>query len=204
MLNSHPATQGFEGDWGLVSDTDEQWKDVLHVDQWCDAQHVQRQGTTAENELLVMSRKDSGRRIWPIAVSATKQHSVGSSNAVKSASARFPWMGSGFDLTQGMSSAYRGPSGTKASLLAAAQSRQLGSRKGLFIDGYLFDCEGCRDILYATTFGSVFCFVKGGCSRKCSKQSGGYRRSSASCKRSSNSERRRIGCSTGTSNQASQ
>ena len=102
MLESIPHTQGFEGDWGLVSDTEEQWKDVLHVDLWCDAQHVQRQGTTAENELLVMSRQDKGRRIWPIAVSAGKQYSVGSSNAVKSANAGFPWSGSGFDLTRGM------------------------------------------------------------------------------------------------------
>ena len=112
MLESIPATQGFEGEWGLVSDTNEEWKDVLHVDKWCDAQHVQRQGTTAENELLVMSRQDKGRRIWPVAVSATRQHSVGSSNAVKSANGRFPWSGS----------AYRGPGGVRTSLLAAAQS----------------------------------------------------------------------------------
>ena len=109
MMDSDPQTQGFEGSWGLVSDTNPQWRDVLHVDNWCDAQHVQRQGTTAENELLVMSRQDGGRRIWPIAVSAMKQHSTGSSNAVKAASAGFPWSGSGFDLTRGMSSAYRGP-----------------------------------------------------------------------------------------------
>ena len=33
-------------------------KDVLHVDHWFDAQHVQ--GVSAENELLVMSRRDEG------------------------------------------------------------------------------------------------------------------------------------------------
>ena len=136
-MDSDPQTQGFEGSWGLVSDTNPQWKDVLHVDNWCDAQHVQRQGTTAENELLVMSRQDGGRRIWPIAVSAMKQHSTGSSNAVKSASAGFPWSGSGFDLTRGMSSAYRGPTGMRVSLLAAAQSP--GSLDP-GIDGYFFDC----------------------------------------------------------------
>ena len=122
MMDTNPLTQGFEGGWGLVSDTHPQWKDVLHVDNWCDAQHVQRQGTSAENELLVMSRQDGGRRIWPIAVSAMKQQSTGSSNAVKSASAGFPWSGSGFDLTRGMSATYRGPTGTRTSLLAAAQS----------------------------------------------------------------------------------
>ena len=50
-----------------------------------------------------------------------KQQSIGSSNAVKSANARFPWIGSGFDLTRGMSTAYRGPTGMRISLLAAAQ-----------------------------------------------------------------------------------
>ena len=119
-MNSDPQTQGFEGNWGLVADTNPQWYDVLHVDNWCDAQHVQRQGTTAENELLVMSRQDAGRRIWPIAVSAMKQHNTGSSNAVKSAIAGFPWSGSGFDLSRGMSSAYRGPTGKRVSLIAAA------------------------------------------------------------------------------------
>ena len=122
MLESIPATQGFAEDWGLVSDTNQEWKDVLHVDNWCDAQHVQRQGTTAENELLVLSRRDKGRRIWPVAVSATRQYSVGSSNAVKSANGGFPSSGSGFDLTLGMSAAYRGPGGVRTSLLAAAQS----------------------------------------------------------------------------------
>ena len=132
MLESNPATQGFDGEWGLVSDTHEQWKDVLHVDKWSDAQHVQRQGTTAENELLVMSRQDGRRRIWPIAVSATKRYSIGSSNAVKSANGRFPWSGSGFDVTRGMTAAYRGPSEARTSLLAAAQSPgSLNPGKGL-------------------------------------------------------------------------
>ena len=117
----HPGDTGLR--WrGLVSDTHQEWKDVLHVDNWCDAQHVQRQGTSAENELLVLSRRDRGRRIWPVAVSATRQHSVGSSNAVKSANSRFPWAGSGFDLTLGMTAAYKGPGGVRTSLLATAQS----------------------------------------------------------------------------------
>ena len=122
MLESIPATQGFEGEWGLVANTHEQWKEVLHVDDWCDAQHVQRQGTTAENELLVMSRKDGGRRIWPVAVSAARQQSVGSSNAVKAVNDCFPRSGTGFDVTRGMTAAYKGPSETRTSLLAAAQS----------------------------------------------------------------------------------
>ena len=122
MVDSVPETQGFDEEWGLVADTNPEWKDVLHVDNWCDAQHVQRQGTSAENELLVLSRHDKGRRIWPVAVGATRQQSVGSSNAVKSANARFPWAGSGFDLTLGMSVAYKGPGEVRTSLLAAAQS----------------------------------------------------------------------------------
>ena len=123
MVDSVPETQGFNEEWGLVADTNPEWKDVLHVDNWCDAQHVQQQGTSAENESLVLSRHDKGRRIWPVAVSATCQQSVGSSNAVKSANARFPWAGSGFDLTLGMSAAkYKGPGEVRTSLLAAAQS----------------------------------------------------------------------------------
>ena len=113
MLESDPATKDFKEKWGLVSDTNRQWKEVLHVDNWCDAQHVQRQGTWAENELLVMSRRDDGRRIWPVAVSALRQQSTGSSNAVKAANSRFPWSGSGFD---------KGPGEDRTSLLAAAQS----------------------------------------------------------------------------------
>ena len=176
MVDSVPETQGFDEEWGLVADTNPEWKDVLHVDNWRDAQHVQRQGTSAENELLVMSRRDKGRRIWPVAVSATRQQSVGSSNAVKSANARFPWAGSGFDLTLGMSAAYKGPGEVRTSLLAAAtKPQQYDSRKGHFFDGYFFDCSGCWDILYATTFGSVFCFDKGGFGRKGGKQSGEYR-----------------------------
>ena len=122
LLESDPATQGFDGTWGLVVDTHPEWKDVLHVDHWCDAQHVQRQGTWAAKELLVKWRRDQGRRIWPVAVSASHQHSTGSSNAVKSANARFPWTGSGFDLTLGMSATYTGPGEDKTSLLATAQS----------------------------------------------------------------------------------
>ena len=121
LLESIPATQGFDEDWGLVADTHQEWKDVLHVDNWCDAQHVQRQGTSAENELLVLSRRDGGRRIWPVATTATKQHSVGSSNAVKSANARFPWAGSGLDLTLGMSAAYKGPGTLGHSSMLLAQ-----------------------------------------------------------------------------------
>ena len=117
------------------------WKDVLHVDNWCDAQHVQRQGTTAENELLVMSRQDKGRRIWPVAVSAIRQQSVGSSNAVKSANGRFPWAGSGFDLTLGMAASYKGPGEVRTSLLAAAQSPgSMDPGRGSSSTGYFFDC----------------------------------------------------------------
>ena len=52
MMDSVPETRGFDEEWGLVDDTNPGWKDVLHVDNWCDAQHVQRQGISAENELL--------------------------------------------------------------------------------------------------------------------------------------------------------
>ena len=122
MMNSHPQTQGFEGNWGLVADNHPQWPNVLHVDQWCDAQHVQRQGVSAVRVLQAMSNEDAGRRIWPIAVSATQQQNIGSSNAVKWAVTGFPWSGSGFDLTRGMKSTYRGPTGKRVSLVAAAQS----------------------------------------------------------------------------------
>ena len=88
-----PATQGFEGLGDWSLTLMSSGRMCIHVDRVVSAL------TTAENELLVIIEK-----------------------AVKSASARFPWMGSGFNLIQGMSSAYRGPSGTKASLLAAAQS----------------------------------------------------------------------------------
>ena len=179
MTDSHPKTQGFEGNWGLVADTNLQWANVLHVDNWCDAQHVQRQGVNAVRDLEVMSRQDSGRRIWPIAVSAMKQHNVGSSNAVKWTVSGFPWSGSGFDLT-------RWEEGFPCS--CSTESWQFGPRKGLNFDGYDLDCEGCRDILYATTFGSVFCFDKGDHSRKCSKQSREYRRTGTSCKGTSSSK----------------
>ena len=99
MMESHPQTQGFEGSWGLVADNNPQWPNVLHVDQWCDAQHVQRQGVSAVRDLQAMSNEDAGRRIWPIAVSAMRQQNIGSSNAVKWAVSGFPWSGSGFDLT---------------------------------------------------------------------------------------------------------
>ena len=66
MMESHPQTQGFEGNWGLVADNNPQWPNVLHVDQWCDAQHVQRQGVAAVRNLQVMSNQDAGRLIWPI------------------------------------------------------------------------------------------------------------------------------------------
>ena len=122
MLESIPATKGFKEKWFLVSDTSPQWKEVLHVDNWCDAQHVQRQGTSAENELLVMSRPDDGCRIWPAAVSALHQRSTGSSNAVKAVNGRFPWSGSGFDLSLGVSATYAGPGEDRTSVLAAAQS----------------------------------------------------------------------------------
>ena len=97
---------------------------------------MQLQGTAAENELLVMSRRDDGRRIWPVAVSALSRHSTGSSNAVKAANARFPWSGSGFELSLGMSATYTGPGEDRTSLLAAEHD----SRKGHFVFGYLFDC----------------------------------------------------------------
>ena len=122
MMESHPQSQGFEGNWGLVADNHPQWPNVLHVDQWCDAQHVQRQGVSAVRVLQAMSNEDSGRRIWPIAVSAMRQQNTGSSNAVKWAVTGFPWSGSGFDLTRGMKSTYRGPTGKRVSLVAAAQS----------------------------------------------------------------------------------
>ena len=122
VLESDPATKGFDEKWGLVADTNPEWKDVLHVDNWCDAQHLQRQGISAENELLVMSRRDEGRRIWPVAVSALTRHSKGSSNAVKAVSGRFPWSGAGFDWSLGMPATYTGPGEDRTSLLAAAQS----------------------------------------------------------------------------------
>ena len=121
MLESDPATKGFKEKWGLVSDTSKEWKEVLHVDNWCDAQHVQRQGTSAD-ELLVLSRHDEGRRIWPVAESALTKRSTGSSNAVKAANGRFLWSGAGFDLGLGMSATYTGPGEDRTALLAAAQS----------------------------------------------------------------------------------
>ena len=122
MLNSDPRTQGFDGTWGLVADNNPQWYDVLHVDQWYDAQHVQRQGVSAVPVLRAMSDEDEGRRIWPIAISAMKQQNTGSSNAVKWGVTGFPWSGSGFHLTRGMTATYRGPTGKRVSLVAAAQS----------------------------------------------------------------------------------
>ena len=122
MLNSVLSTQGFAGSWGLVADNNPQWYNVLHVDQWYDAQHVQRQGVSAVPVLRAMSDEDEGRRIWPIAISAMKQQNTGSSNAVKWGVTGFPWSGSGFDLTRGMTATYRGPTGKRVSLVAAAQS----------------------------------------------------------------------------------
>ena len=94
----------------------------MHVDQWYDAQHVQRQGVSAVPVLRAMSDEDQGRRIWPIAVSAMKQQNTGSSNAVQWGITGFPWSGSGFHLTRGMTATYQGPTGTRVSLVAAAQS----------------------------------------------------------------------------------
>ena len=139
MLESDPATKGFDEKWGLVADTSNGWKDVLHVDNWSDAPHAQRQGIAAENELLVTSRHDEGRRIWPVAVSALGQRSTGSSNVVKAVNGRSPWSGAGFDLSLGMSATYTGPGEDRTALLAAAQRpKQHDSRKGHFILGYFF------------------------------------------------------------------
>ena len=122
MQNSVPSTQGFAGTWGLVADNNPQWYEVLHVDQWYDAQHVQRQGVSAVPVLREMSDEDDGRRIWPIAISAMRQQNTGSSNAVKWGVSGFPWSGSGFHLERGMSATYHGPTGKRVSLVAAAQS----------------------------------------------------------------------------------
>ena len=191
MLNSDPRTQGFDGTWGLVADNNPQWYDVLHVDQWYDAQHVQRQGVSAVPVLREMSDEDEGRRIWPIAVSAMKQQNTGSSNAVKWGVTGFPWSGSGFDLTRGMTATYQRSHWKEGfPCCSGTDSWWFGPRKGLNFVGYLLDCKGCRDIFDATTFGSVFCFVKGGHSRKCSKQSRKRRRTGTSCKGTSSSEDR--------------
>ena len=48
---------------------------------------------------------------------------------------------------------------------SSTSSWKFGPRKGLNFVGYFLDYQGCRDIFYATTFGSVFCFAKGGCSQ---------------------------------------
>ena len=122
MQNSVLSTQGFDGTWGLVADNNPQWYEVLHVDQWYDAQHVQRQGVSAVPVLRKMSDEDDGRRIWPIAISAMKQQNTGSSNAVQWGVSGFPWSGSGFHLERGMSATYQGPTGKRVSLVAAAQS----------------------------------------------------------------------------------
>ena len=107
MVDSDPETRGFSESWGLVASDNPGWKDVLHVDHWYDAQHVQRHGVAAESELVAMSRRDDGRRIWPVATTCLNQRSVGLSNAVK-ASLGFPWSGAGFDLSLGMSAAIVG------------------------------------------------------------------------------------------------
>ena len=51
-----------------------------------------------------------------------KQKNTGSSNAVKWGVTGFPWSGSGFHLTRGMTATYQGPTGKRVSLVAAAQA----------------------------------------------------------------------------------
>ena len=122
MSEGNLETRGFEEPWGLVSSDHAEWKDVLHVDHWADAQHVQRQGVLADSELLPMSRRDQGRRIWPVAKNVLDAQSVGMSNAVKAVHTGYPWSGAGFDLSLGMSATFVGPGEDRSALLAAAQS----------------------------------------------------------------------------------
>ena len=120
MSDSDPETRGFAQTWGLVSSTHPGWKDLLHVDHWVDAQHVQRMGLLAEAELIAMSKADESRCIWPIAVNALDIPNVGSSNAVKAVNSAYPWSGAGLLSELGMSDTI-GPGEDKSALVAAAQ-----------------------------------------------------------------------------------
>ena len=42
MSDSDPETCSCSEKWGLVASNHSGWKEILHVDHWSDAQHVQR------------------------------------------------------------------------------------------------------------------------------------------------------------------
>ena len=90
-----------------------------------------------------------------------KQANTGSSNAVKWAVTGFPWSGSGFDLTRGMKSTYRGSTGKRVSLVAAAQSPgNLDPGRGSTSAATSSTAKDAGTSSHATTFGSVFCFAQ--------------------------------------------
>ena len=68
MSPSDPETCGFAEKWGLMGSHKPGWTDILHVDTWSVAQHVQRLGLLSEIPLLALSKKDQSRCIWPIAI----------------------------------------------------------------------------------------------------------------------------------------
>ena len=137
--------------------------------------------------------------VWPIAVSGMKQHSIGSSNAVKSANGGFPWSGSGFDLTRGMSSAYRGPTGTRTSLLAAQKPGSLDPGMGSSSSATPSIAKDAGTSSMPPPSVPSSALTKAGTEGSAASSQEG-----TSCEGSSSSKGRRSDCYAGTSNKAGQ
>ena len=121
MSESTEGTHAFKDKWGLISSDSPSWSDILHMDPWSKAQFVQRQGVLAEAPLVALFKQEESRRIWPVAITALTTPNEGSSDAMKAAIARYPWVGSGFNLELGMS-AKGGPGEDKSALRVPTDS----------------------------------------------------------------------------------
>ena len=99
--------------WGLVSSTNPGWKDVLHVDHWFDAQHVQRQGVLAESELrfdlslgmsatLVGPGEDRSALIAAAQSPSSMAPAKGTSSSATSTTAKDAWSSPSFQLRTGL------------------------------------------------------------------------------------------------------
>ena len=96
VADSKLPSNPFANQWSFADSTElEKWKWMLHVDIWSIAQEIQRKGVEAEIIFLEMARRDSGRRVWPVSLVRHPVPNEASSNAVRKALDKYPWVDSG-------------------------------------------------------------------------------------------------------------
>ena len=96
VADSKLPSNPFANQWSFADSTEhEKWKWMLHVDIWSVAQEIQRKGVEAEIIFLEMARRDSGRRVWPVSLVRHPVPNEASSNAVRKALDKYPWVDSG-------------------------------------------------------------------------------------------------------------